>query len=84
MGFETYDVDVELPNYQLTEIKENYQLTEIKEKSYEIMYFILKVKKIVVDFLHDNPEGYFGCVKTLIVHYFVKDLLSKKDRLQLH
>lgn len=75
MRFETYDADVELSNYQLT---------GIKEKSVWNVFHFKSEENFVVDLLHDGPEGYFGCVMTLIVRYFVKDLLSKEDSLQLH
>lgn len=76
MRFETYDADVELSNYQLTGIKEKSVWNDI--------FHFKSEKNFVIDLLHDDPEGYFGCVMTLIVRYFVKDLLPKEDRLQLH
>lgn len=76
MRFKTYNADVELSNYQLTGIKERSVWNDIS--------YFKSEENFVVDILHDGPEGYFGYIMILIVRYFVKDLLPKEDRLQLH
>lgn len=51
--------------------------------TFDVIYFKSE-DNFVVDLFHDGPEGYFRYTMTLIVRYFVKDLLPKEDGLQLH
>ena len=72
---DSYDQDVVEPNVSESGIKEKCIWNKVEHFGADTNY--------CVDWLHDGPEGWFKHLMGLILHYFTKDHLPKKERLSL-